>query len=114
MLAKIMRFLGMIIIGIIIIISVLLVLPFEKYVIQSGSMEPTLPVGSIIYVSNEKPENINLKLNDQVRITDSNESKNSEIDKNNKEIYIPTNNKGELDANSTTKIGLNDTETTIY
>lgn len=58
MLAKIMRFLGMIVIGIIIIISILLILPFDKYVIQSGSMEPTLPVGSIIYVSNEKPENI--------------------------------------------------------
>ena len=58
MLAKIMRFIGLVIVGIIIIISVLLILPFDKYVIQSGSMEPALPVGSIIYVSNEKPENI--------------------------------------------------------
>lgn len=56
----------------------------------------------------KKPENINLKSNDQVQITDSNESKNSEIDKSDKKIYVPTNNKGELNANSTTKIGLND------
>lgn len=58
MLAKILKALGMAIIGIIIVVSVLLVLPFQKYVIQSGSMEPALPVGSVVYVHYDSPENI--------------------------------------------------------
>ena len=75
----------------------------KKFDLETKKIHDTKP--------NEKgkrTENINLTLNNKVSIPDSNELKNSEIDTNNKEIYIPTNNKGESNANSTTKIGLND------
>ncbi len=58
MLAKTLRAVGTVITGMILIISLLLILPWDKYVIQSGSMEPTLPVGSLIYVNHERPEDI--------------------------------------------------------
>jgi signal peptidase I len=37
------------------------VLGFERYVIESGSMEPTLPVGSIVYAEATPPEELKVE-----------------------------------------------------
>ena len=50
MLARIIKILGILITALVIIMTVMIAVPMEKYVVESPSMEPELPVGSIIYV----------------------------------------------------------------
>ncbi|MBQ1299550.1 MAG: signal peptidase I [Erysipelotrichaceae bacterium] len=58
MLARIIKILGILITALVIIVTVMIAVPMEKYVVESPSMEPELPVGSIIYVYGDSPYNI--------------------------------------------------------
>ena len=64
--------------GIVILIAVLKIIPgffgYQSYIVLSGSMEPSLPVGSVVYVnsSNKSPETGDIatyQISESVRVT---------------------------------------------